>query len=147
MDADGTKQGYDITAALIADAVASVVASGGAAPEHSRALTGAEAALSPASPTSAPTASPRSRSTWPSAACRCGRSRLVVDPSLEGGNNVFGVVGIPGILVMPLAAAFWLLKLAAVVYVFWLLREFHHGLRKLQTDVEELRREFERSRK
>jgi flagellar basal body-associated protein FliL len=57
------------------------------------------------------------------------------------------MVDVPATLVIALVAAFRLLALAAVVYVLWLLREVRHGLRKLQTDVEELRRELERSRK
>ena len=57
------------------------------------------------------------------------------------------MVSIPGILAVVLVAGFWLLGLAAVVYALSQLRSLTHGLRRLQTEIEELRRDLRREEK
>ncbi len=78
MDADGTKNGYDLPMTrAVAEAVEiPVVASGGAGqPEHLyQALTEGRPTppWPPASSTTTSMASPRPSATWPSTACRSG---------------------------------------------------------------------------
>jgi hypothetical protein len=52
------------------------------------------------------------------------------------------MVDLPATLAIVLMAAFWLLVLGAVVYLFSLSRGIHQSLRKIQTDIEELRRDL-----
>ncbi len=61
--------------------------------------------------------------------------------------SMVSISGTQAILLMGLAVAYRLLALAAVVYLFWQLRSLNHGLRKLHTDLEELRRDLERAGK
>ena len=81
MDADGTKNGYDLemTRAVVDAVDIPVVASGGAGrPEHLRAVlaeAGRPRPWPPASSTTASIRSPRPRSTWPATASPSGRSR------------------------------------------------------------------------
>ncbi len=57
------------------------------------------------------------------------------------------VAGVQEILLMALAAALWLLPVIVVVYVLLQLRSLNHGLRRLQTEIEELRRDLGRGEK
>jgi hypothetical protein len=52
------------------------------------------------------------------------------------------MVDLPATLAIVLMAAFWLLVLGAVVYLFSLSRGIHQSLRKIQTGIEELRRDL-----